>query len=121
MNLLLNIGLASEAFGVINWRHALQATRLQGIQVLAYRVLNSDTEPTIVARVNLPTVLILAETRPLYTLARLLGQDCIAAYNEYERVGHLAGPAGAKWGAFNPECFFLLDGTRLAQPVAQAA
>lgn len=49
----------------------------------------------------------------LYTIAEQLDQDCIAVM--IEDKGLLIGPNADKWGAFNPEFFFNIDGTTAAQ------
>lgn len=132
MQYLLNIGLdkatadTPEAAGYnLFMRRVICATdALQGhgFKIIRSRVHQSDTEPTLVALVETG----LAHTditvfTQVTKLSEALGQDCIALYNPASGRGALIGPRAAAWGTFNPEYFFLLDGTRLAQPVQVAA
>jgi hypothetical protein len=130
MNFILNIGLdnvpadLSYTNGVLNpltTRRALQATqaaRNHGFDIVRAKVVQSDTELTLV---------ILAEDNGIGQdnrvdmLAVALKQDCIAIWSVDQQYGQLIGPKAAAWGEFNPEFFFMLDGTRLAQPTQLAA
>lgn len=42
---------------------------------------------------------------PLYTVAQILAQDCIAAYNTELSVGALIGPRADEWGGFDKTLF----------------
>ena len=120
MKFILNIGLASEAYGVIRATDALLVARRFFPSFLSITTVQSDTEPTLVLEVDAHAH---PRTEPvraaIHKLAEILGQDCIAAYAN--GVGRLIGPRAAAWGAFNPEFFILPDGSRLAQPAAVAA
>jgi hypothetical protein len=109
MQLILNIGLKSDELGDISVEKALRAVEGSFGMPFAQRVVQSDTEPTLVVAVESGT-----GYAGCYGIARYLGQDCIAAYAPVRREGHLIGPCADKWGAFNPEFFFMPDGSRLA-------
>ena len=124
MQYIINIGLdnmPSEAGNTVGRRalFAARALRAHGFTTIATQVLNSDTEPTLVAEVKsgysyTPAAVRIAE------LSSALNQDCIATLFP-DGSGALLGPRAAAWGTFNPEYFFLLDGSRLAQPLQAAA
>lgn len=42
---------------------------------------------------------------PLYAIAQILAQDCIAAYNTELSVGALIGPRADEWGGFDKTLF----------------
>lgn len=115
MKLILNIGLDVNATQTIAARVAYEIVVANGFFIHQHKVVQSDTEPTLVVEVS--------EGFPAapYRIAYDLHQDCIAVYNPTNGQGELLGPQSHKWGPFNPELFFLLDGTRLAQPAAKAA
>lgn len=120
VTLLVNVGLNTSSGGTVPADFARKVLAHYGFEVTRYAVLTSDTEPTLVASVNKAYVW----TNTVYLLTRVaedLDQDCIAAYSEAAGKGKLIGPRAAKWGEFNPEYFFLLDGTRLGQQFSQAA
>lgn len=112
MQLILNIGLKSEIFGDIPVERALTVVHDTYGSIIKWALVNSDTEPTMVADV---------EARPaapfagVSGLAYALGQDCVAAYLPQTGKGELRGPHPDKWGEFNPEYFFTLDGRRLSE------
>lgn len=68
----------------------------------------SDTEPTLVARVTTTHL-----RHAFVTIANILAQDCIAVYDVDSKEGALIGKNTVAWGAFNPEYFLTLDGSRL--------
>ena len=116
MEVILNVGCDSKILGKIPPMWVVSAARLQWLNVLEYRVLHSDTETTVVMRVGDFT------PARCMDLAKALRQDCIAAYAPAHDAGDLVGPNAAAWGKFNPEFFFMLDGTRLSErPAAKAA
>lgn len=116
MDIIVNIGLARAGTSNIAMGTVLREIDNHGFQLLDHAVLQSDSEPTVVARLRTPPAQALAPTiSRLYFLSSLLGQDCIAYYDLTLGRGALTGPRAAKWGPFNPDFFFLLDGTRLSQ------
>jgi len=128
MAYILNIGLARKGNSNIGLGTVLRELVQSGFIVGAYKVCVSDTEATVVAEVALQVAPSRSATfqeacKPLHHLAVLLGQDCIAIANYYEKYGEgaLIGPRADKWGEFNPEYFLLLDGSRLAQPALKLA
>lgn len=120
MRVLLNIGLESKTLGKIPAPWAIDAARLAWLTVVASKVVQSDTEPTLVLEVDYDGMLTGLGGR-LQNLCDTLGQDCIALWMPERNRGELVGPRAAEWGPFNPEFFFLLDGTRLQAPAAKAA
>lgn len=128
MEVILNIGLdgihaeASFTNGVRNpdaiarSLTAVQTARRLGFKILQSKLLQSDTEPTVVARVEVANA-----NWQVAELAQKLNQDCIAVWSEREQRGALIGDKAATWGEFNPEFFFLLDGSRLGSNLASAA
>jgi hypothetical protein len=120
MDVILNIGLKSDTLGDISVVLAKQMLWAADLLIKSERLVQSDTEPTLVVEVtsvNGPTLTLSA----LHNLSVDLGQDCIAVYRPKTKGGALVGPKASAWGRFNPEFFILPDGTRLAAPAAQAA
>ena len=123
MQAILNIGLdnapiAGESFtnGVRNpevatrMLTAVQNARHAGFKITAAKLVQSDTEPTL--------VLTITDDDPgldnrIDMLATTLKQDCIAVWYPGEQWGQLIGPKAAEWGNFNPAFFFMPDGKRL--------
>ncbi len=118
MDVILNIGLAREGNSNIGQGTVLREV-IASFGAAAVTFKHSDTEVTAVCCVEgfNPGHL----RQQVEFLARLLGQDCIAVYEPKLGAGQLIGPRAEKWGTFNPEFFIMPDGSRLAQPVAQAA
>ena len=118
MKLILNIGLDVKATSQIAAHVALEIVKACGLLVGKHKVVQSDTEPTLVVEASTdPTVL--APFHALtHQIAADLQQDCIAVFipntDSAKSVGLLSGPRAAAWGEFNPEFFFLIDGSRLA-------
>jgi hypothetical protein len=124
MQVILNIGLdgvpvhgESYTNGVRNPNKierlfaAVGAVRDAGFKVRATKLIQSDSELTLVVA--------FADNGPgldnrIAMLSAALDQDCIAAYYPDEQWGQLIGPKAAAWGQFNPEFFFLPDGSRLS-------
>lgn len=75
--------------------------------VREWAVHSSDTEPTLVAVVEVCDKKMLAET-----MADILCQDCVAIY-EQKVGGFLYGEYAYVWGKFNPKYFIRIDGSRL--------
>lgn len=123
MKLILNIGLAVGTTSSIAASVALEIVKANGLIVHRHKVLQSDTEQTLVCEVSADP-LSPVHRRPtavFSAIAEDLQQDCIAVYSEPIKTGVLVGPRASAWGPFNPEFFFQLDGTRLAQPTPAAA
>lgn len=120
MDFILNIGLKVGTSGNIPVELVKDMLWNADLSVKTERVVQSDTEPTLVVEVS-------SMNGPTLTLALLnrlssdLGQDCVAVYRPKTQSGALIGPKAAAWGSFNPEFFILPDGTRLSQPSSQAA
>lgn len=111
---IINIGL-NTADGAITPEEARETLRAYGFSILRDAVLESDTEPTLVAEVINPGASPIILPQLLHIVAEALDQDCIAVYRECTLGGALVGPRAAEWGPFNPEYFLLLDGRRLSE------
>lgn len=111
----LNIGLNSASAGTITAELARQILIANEFLIVRDTVLESDTEPTLVAEVTSLNVNPRIILQLLYRVAEDLDQDCIAVYRELTGGGSLVGPRASEWGTFNPEFFFQLDGTRLSE------
>lgn len=115
VTLIVNIGL-NTADGAIAIEEARKVLRAYGFWILREALLESDTEPTLVAEVsNLRAVYPLTILQLLYQVSEELKQDCIAVYCGDTLGGALVGPRADAWGPFNPEYFLLLDGRRLSE------
>lgn len=119
MQVILNISLdgipVDQSFtNPINIRRAMTAaavTRGAGFNVTAAKLVQSNTEPTL--------VLTITDDQPgldnrIDELAKTLHQDCIAVWYPEKSWGQFIGPKAADWGDFNPAFFFTPDRTRLA-------
>lgn len=120
MEVILNIGLNGVPQEVDNvysigrkipaFETALTSVKCLNFKVITCAVVESDTEPTLVVRATHA-----GDVRVCTTwLAEKLNQDCIAVYIPSKNEGHLYGPRASEWGDFNPEFFFMLDGSRLS-------
>lgn len=98
---LVNIGLDIPGGGKLDPAVALDALKNAGVTMS--KVLQSKSEPTLVAQLQRP---LSADEAHLISLA--LKQESIAQLSG--GVGQLHGPSAAKWGPFNPEFFFTLNG-----------
>lgn len=110
---ILNIGL-NTTDGAITIEEARNTLRAYGFSILREALLESDTEPTLVAEVATGFATTLTVLQLLYQVADELEQDCIAVYCGLIG-GALVGPRADVWGPFNPEYFLLLDGRRLSE------
>lgn len=120
MTIVLNIGLARNdgqpnhtQLDVIN-----ELTR-SGLPVQVCTIVQSNTEPTAVVRLQRSGVLRHSASSLRHTLhlvSCFLHQDCIAMYSASVAGtdGHLVGPKAKEWGEFNRAFFLLEDGRPLA-------
>ena len=107
---VLNIGLAVEGKKNHKPAHGLNALKLAGLNVISHNVLQSDSEPTLVANVHHE-----GNINPhALGVSNALDQDCIGVYNTKTKKGELIGSRAKKWGEFNPDYFFLHNGKRLS-------
>jgi hypothetical protein len=120
MRLTLNIGLDVNATSTIAAAVALEIAKANGMIVYTHKVIQSDTEPTLVID-GLYAGRMIDLTKHMHQIAADLQQECIAVYQPLRGVGHLVGPKAIKWGEFSPEFFFLLNGKRLQESSAKAA
>lgn len=119
---ILNVGLDKvDADTRVAAYVARQMLAANDILIVRDAVLQSDTEPTLVAEVNTLSNSAALVLQQFHQIAVDLGQDCIAVYRPQQKSGALIGPRSQAWGSFNPEFFFNLDGTRLSRPFANAA
>ena len=115
--LTLNVGMDIESTEALSANVIREILAANGLLLGRDAVVQSDTERTLVIDV-MPGPEITNPGRmhaALFLSAQDLRQDCIAAWNEQTRSGGLVGPRAAKWGAFNPEFFFTIEGKRLTQ------
>lgn len=115
---LINVGLDvsaenQQAGRPRKWSASSAASILfsYGARILHETVVESDSEQTVVARVE-------ATEQAIYNAAVYLMQDAIAVFDIEEQEGKLVGPRAAKWGEFDPHYFFCLDGSRLDTQLA---
>jgi hypothetical protein len=122
--LILNVGLAGIAApeqgytnGVANRKVIMQLfTAVRTLRMLNFKVgtaklVDSDTEPTLVVEVT-------HGGDPVACLnwaCDYLNQDCIAMLDMDSAVGALVGPRAEAWGVFDPERFLMLAGNRLSE------
>ena len=111
---ILNIGL-NTADGAVTAEQARQVLAANEFLITRDAVLESDTEPTLVAEVISTAASPFVVLQLLHRVAEELDQDCIAVYRGLTGDGALIGPRAAEWGPFNPEFFLLLDGRRLSE------
>lgn len=104
---LINIGLHKNTGGLIPAATALTMLRTGGAAITDWQVIESDSEPTLVAALDGQL-----EAEFLNTLSIALAQDCVAYVGR--EGGELYGPKASEWGPFNPAYFFTLAGERLA-------
>lgn len=116
MDILLNIGLARPDGGHSDASTVLRTLRARGFHHTDAKLHVSNTEETVVAKLESTDAPIRQVRQQLYYVANDLGQDCIAVLFDDaagEPEGALIGPRAAAWGEFDPAQFLLLDGTRL--------
>lgn len=106
---VMNVGLKVDATGYI-WEVAdvREAAERCGVIMGKPTVVNSDSEPTVVATFAAPT------QKEVWQMAKVLQKDCIACYDSRNWNGFLIGPNRDAWGKFNPEFFFTSTGKRLS-------
>lgn len=120
MKFLLNIGLARKASPDIAAHVALEIVKANDFLIGKHKVVQSDTEATLVVEATFPGRSALLCIQMLRQISIDLEQDCIAVYRPETNGGSLVGPKAKEWGEFNPEFFFLLNGKRLAPQKAAA-
>lgn len=99
----LNIGLNRNVGGAVRAADVLMWIIGSGRKVRAARVEQSNTEPTLVARVNAPL-----SDAEAYALCAAFDQDCIAQSAD-GISGELLGPNARQWAPFNPAYFIALN------------
>ena len=85
----------------------------QGFLIYEATVVDSDSEPTLVAAVNGGQRRGRYVYAAFFKVAELLGQDCIAVFSVQNMYGALIGPETQAWEAFDSSRFYLLDGKTL--------
>lgn len=91
--LILNIGLNRASGGAISAEQARQTLAANEFLIVRDAVLESDTEPTLVAEVTIRNTDPFIFLQLLRRVAEELDQDCIAVYRELTGAGSLIGPA----------------------------
>jgi hypothetical protein len=107
MNVGMQIGDGPEHLNFDQIRDALRARRIEVER--AHVHVPAEGEPCMV--ISSPGKL---SRFAVCSLARRLGQDCIAVWNSLSEEGELIGPNAAAWGEFDPEQFILPSGVSLA-------
>jgi hypothetical protein len=116
---IVNIGLnTADSSNVVAVELARQILNANDFLINKETVLESDSEPTLVAEVSSLNENPLLIVQLFNRVAEDLDQDCIAVYREKTNGGALIGPRAKKWGAFNREYFFLPNGKRLSEAAA---
>jgi len=105
VNIGLDIGERKNALTDAQVRVALKNA---GVRVVSVRVVRSNTENTVVARLDRPLTKEEGDR-----VSADLQQDAIAQYADDK--GELFGASADKWGPFNPEYFITADGTTLVE------
>lgn len=133
---ILNIGLVESrtigtganlsAHGALTiTREIVEALWDGSAAVVAHAVHDSDSEPTLVVEIRTPRPAIGRMGMLAEILASRLRQEAIAVAallpSGAVGYGYLFGPMAAKWGAFDPSYFLLLNGKRAADPAEVAA
>ena len=116
MDILVNIGLARPDGGHSDASTVFRALRARGFHHTDAKLHVSDSEETVVARLESTDAPLRQVRQQLFYVANDLGQDCIAVLFDDaagEPEGALIGPRAHAWGEFNPAFFLLLDGSRL--------
>lgn len=105
---LLNVGMHisdENGGGKLTPQDVKDAVAERDAEVTHHEVHNSNTEPTMVARLNRPL-----EPDELHGLSARLRQDAIAQRTA-DGQGRLEGPKAEDWGgAYNPDYFLRMDG-----------
>ena len=123
MNVIFNIGLEANIAGeVVTLDHESVCSFLYARTGAGFygAIHTSHTEQTLV--VEFEYVDLRNASVSIVGLANELceryHQDCVAVYTTGLDAGQLIGPRAEAWGDFNPEYFFLVDGTHpvAAQP-----
>jgi len=117
--LILNIGLPSGS--TVHTGLALHVLATQcDFRIHEDSVLQSDTEPTLVAVVSYNRAGVLwMEHAALALASRILERDCIAVWDVALNKGSLIGPQAREWGDFDPARFLMPDGRRLSECPAE--
>lgn len=118
-NIGLNVASGDNGLAAVGARHsiALRAldnmlrgsasserhTRVERAQHMGADGATPTEEVTLVAALVADDLLVQHEL--VYSLAVLLGQDCIAVYLPEQGIGHLIGPRADAWGAFDLDYF----------------
>lgn len=103
----VNIGLANPKGGAdLKPEDVLAALKEVGAEVEASSLFTSDSEPTLVIKING----VLSQEQG-DRLSEMLGQEAIAQRTDDEK-GQLFGPMAEKWGPYNPDLFITSTGAR---------
>lgn len=105
----LNIGLDCSNGRMLTVGRIATTLELFGYSIHRLTVVESDTEPTAVVDVTA------AEgAGQMYDVALALTQEAIAVATGGDLIqGVLVGPGAENWGEFNPNFFFMHDGSRM--------
>lgn len=112
-HVILNIGLMAGDVEIAA-PVVYQTMRAAGILWERTAVHTEAPEPTMVVEGY-------ANDYQIDLVAMWLQQECIAVWDLHHREGRLVGPQAAKWGAFDPSQFILLNGSLLSEARSVAA
>lgn len=121
MRVLLNIGLAIGATASVSAHVAEEILKANGFVISRTAIVQSDTEPTLVADVSFLPFTGRALGEAIYETATDLKQEAIGAWLPGFKKGRLIGPKADAWGEFDPALFFMLDGKRMSELQTAAA
>lgn len=101
---------------VLSKNEAVRALKANGADVGKTSVVQSGTEPTLVADLNNGKL----DNVKANTVAEKLGQQAIVQ-RDASGAGSMHGPQAAAWGEYNPEYFRMHDGRTAAEHEGEAA
>ena len=96
---VVNVGLHVKGSEPLNPKEVIEALFREGVYVVRYAVMQSASEPTLVAELDKPLT-----DNQAYWIAAVLHQEAIAQQTK-DGEGRLHGPLAEEWGPFNPDFF----------------
>ena len=107
---MVNIGMNVNDGSTISHEDIAAALKEHGVDIVDSKVHQSNTEPTLVARLSRPLT-----DDEAHEVSEVLHQDAIAQMHNGQ--GELHGPRADAWKPFNPEYFMGMNG----KPVGEGA
>jgi hypothetical protein len=113
----LNIGLDCPTGTVLTVGRIATTLELFGYSIHRLSIVESDTEPTAVVDVTAQD-----GASDMHDVAMALTQEAIAVATGGDLIqGVLVGPGADNWGEFNPDFFFMHDGSRMGNVMSGVA